>query len=93
MTHVVTAPCFGCKYTDCVMACPVDCFHEGENMLYIDPGECIDCQHCVVECPVEAIVHEDDVPEQWKDFIQLNAEMSAQCSVITEKKPSLVDDG
>jgi len=36
MTHVVTEPCFGCKYTDCVVVCPVDCFHEGEQMLYIN---------------------------------------------------------
>ena len=43
MAYVVTAPCFGCKYTDCVVVCPCDCFHEGEKMLYIDPMECIDC--------------------------------------------------
>ena len=55
MTHVVTEPCFGCKYTDCVDVCPVDCFHEGEQMLYINPEECIDCQQCVAVCPVEAI--------------------------------------
>src|SRR5262245_29701498 len=37
MAYVVTAPCFGCKYTDCVTVCPCDCFHEGDQMLYIDP--------------------------------------------------------
>lgn len=90
MTHVVTEPCFGCKYTDCVTVCPVDCFYEGEQMLYIDPEECIDCQQCVSECPVEAIFQEDDVPEQWQDFIQLNAEMVKQCPGIVEKKPPLI---
>jgi len=92
MTHVVTEPCFGCKYTDCVVVCPVDCFREGEQMLYIDPDECIDCQQCVSECPVEAIFQDDDVPEQWRDFIQLNAEMAKQCPEIVEKKPSLVSE-
>ncbi len=86
MAYVVTAPCFGCKYTDCVTVCPVDCFREGDQMLYIDPEECIDCQQCVSVCPVEAIFQEDDVPEQWKDFIQLNVEMAAQCPEITEQK-------
>ena len=43
MTHVVAKPCFGCKYTDCVVVCPVECFYEGEQMLYIHPDECIDC--------------------------------------------------
>ena len=28
---------------DRVEVCPVDCFHEGENMLVINPDECIDC--------------------------------------------------
>jgi ferredoxin len=62
MTHVVAAPCFGCKYTDCVVVCPVECFYEGEQILYIHPDECIDCEACVPECPVEAIFHEDNVP-------------------------------
>ena len=35
MTHVVAEPCFACKYTDCVVVCPVECFYEGEKMLYI----------------------------------------------------------
>ena len=90
MTYVVTAPCFNCKYTDCVVVCPCDCFREGERMLYIDPDECIDCDACRVECPVEAIFHEDNVPKQWHDFIVLNAEMAATCPPIVIKKPPLV---
>jgi ferredoxin len=89
MTHVVAEPCFGCKYTDCVVVCPVECFYEGEQMLYIHPDECIDCEACVPECPVEAIFHEDNLPEEWKPFKELNAEMSPQCPVITEKKEPL----
>ena len=70
MAYVVTEPCFGCKYTDCVVVCPCDCFREGEQMLFIDPDECIDCDACKAECPVEAIFHEDDVPEAWKEFVR-----------------------
>jgi len=93
MAYVVTAPCFGCKYTDCVVVCPCECFREGEKMLYIDPIECIDCDACVSECPVEAIFYEENVPAQWRDFIALNAEMSQQCPVITEKKAPLAGAG
>jgi ferredoxin len=89
MTHVVAEPCFGCKYTDCVVVCPVECFYEGEKMLYIHPDECIDCEACVPECPVEAIFHQDNLPEEWKEFTALNAEMAPQCPVITEKKEPL----
>ena len=92
MTHVVAQPCFGCKYTDCVVVCPVECFYEGEQMLYIHPEECIDCEACVPECPVEAIFHEDNLPEEWVAFTALNAELALETPVITEKKEPLVDD-
>ena len=90
MTHVVTEPCFGCKYTDCVVVCPCDCFHEGEKMLYIDPEPCIDCDACRIECPVEAIFSEPEVSDEWQEFIQLNAEMALQTASIVEKKEPLV---
>lgn len=86
MAFVVTQPCVGCKYTDCVTVCPCDCFHEGEQMLYIDPEHCIDCEACVPECPVEAIYHEISVPAQWQHYIALNAEAARRYPVITEKK-------
>ena len=56
MTYVVTEACIKCKYMDCVEVCPVDCFYEGENMLVINPDECIDCGVCEPECPPKAIV-------------------------------------
>jgi ferredoxin len=87
MTFVVTEACIKCKYTDCVEVCPVDCFHEGPNMLVIDPEECIDCTLCEPECPVEAIVSEDDVPEGQKQFLALNAELSKLWPVIAQAKP------
>jgi ferredoxin len=90
MAYVVTAPCSGCKYTDCVVVCPCDCFYEGDLMLYIHPDECIDCDACRVECPVEAIFHEDNVPKQWRDFVQLNAEMAARSPSIVHKKAPLI---
>jgi ferredoxin len=89
MAFVVTEPCFGCKYTDCVVVCPADCFHEGEQMLFIHPDDCLDCDACRAECPVEAIFHEDDVPEAWKEFIPLNREMAAICPSITDRKEPL----
>lgn len=93
MPHVVCEPCVDCKYTDCVVVCPVDCFREGERMVYIDPEVCIDCEACVPECPVEAIFLDENVPEEWHHYIELNAEMAAKCEPITEKKDSLADDG
>lgn len=88
MTFVVVDKCIRCKYTDCVEVCPVDCFHEGPNMLVIDPEECIDCNLCVPECPIDAIYAEDDLPEDQTKFIGINAELAKQWPVITSMKPA-----
>jgi ferredoxin len=94
MTHVVTESCIKCKYTDCVDVCPVDCFKEGPNMLIIDPDECIDCAVCIPECPVNAIYADVDLPQDQMKFVEINAEMSKTCEVITGKKepPSDADE-
>ena len=84
MTFVVTEKCIRCKLMDCVEVCPVDCFHEGPNMLVIDPDECIDCTLCEPECPVEAIYAEDELPPGQEKFLELNIELSAIWPIITE---------
>jgi ferredoxin len=86
MTFVVTENCIKCKYMDCVEVCPVDCFHEGPNMLVIDPDECIDCTLCEPECPAEAIFSEEELPREQQAFKALNAELAKGWPVITEKK-------
>ena len=72
MAHIVAEPCFDCKYTDCVVVCPVDCFYEGAQMLFIHPDECLDCGACEAECPVAAIFFEEELPAKWHDFAALN---------------------
>ena len=85
MAHIVTSKCYGCKYTDCVVVCPVDAFHEAEQMLVINPEVCVDCILCVAECPVSAIYLDKEVPDEEKGFIQLNAEQALTLPVITKK--------
>jgi ferredoxin len=89
MAFVVTEPCIKCKYTDCVDVCPVDCFHEGANMLVIDPDECIDCGACEPECPTNAIYAEDDLPEKYSEYKDINARLAPQWPVISSKKDPL----
>jgi ferredoxin len=83
MTFVVTDACIKCKYTDCVEVCPVDCFYEGENMLVINPDECIDCGVCEPECPAEAILPESDELLKW---VEVNREYAAKWPNLTTKK-------
>ena len=84
MTHVVTEACIRCKYTDCVDVCPVDAFRAGPNMLVIDPQECIDCTLCIAECPVDAILPEDDLSAEQQEYLSLNARLAAVWPRIIE---------
>ncbi len=75
MTHVVTARCLDCRYTDCCAVCPVQCFYKIDDpaMLVIDPGTCIDCMQCVPACPVHAIYADSELPEHYAEWKELNA--------------------
>lgn len=92
MAHIVAEPCVGCKFTDCVEVCPVNCFYEVGDRLYINPDECIDCTACVPVCPVEAIFTEADLPEKWKSFIDENKNNCGSATNITAKKEALGKD-
>src|SRR5580704_4852429 len=83
MTYVVTEACIKCKYMDCVEVCPVDCFYEGENMLVINPDECIDCGVCEPECPPNAIL--PDTEKGLEQCLQLNRTLAGHWSNITPK--------
>ncbi|MFI6689975.1 ferredoxin [Streptomyces sp. NPDC050485] len=73
MTYVIAQPCTDVKDKSCIEECPVDCIYEGRRALYIHPDECVDCGACEPVCPVEAIFHEDDTPEQWAQYRTANA--------------------
>lgn len=91
MTYVVTEMCIGCKHTTCVTVCPVDCFREGKNFLVIDPDGCVDCGLCEIECPIEAIVSENELTPENFHYAQLNAELSRTWPPIDKRKPALPD--
>jgi ferredoxin len=87
MPYIIAEPCIDVKDTACVDACPVDCIHPKKDesyddgrpgyddvrQLHIDPTECIDCGACVPVCPVSTIFAEDDLPEKWQQFVEINA--------------------
>jgi ferredoxin len=72
VTYIIAEPCIDIKDKSCVDVCPVDCIHEFDRILVIDPEECIDCGACEPECPVEAIFPEDALPEKWNAFVEIN---------------------
>jgi len=90
MAFVIGSPCVGCKDTACVTVCPVDCFYEGPDMLYIDPDECIDCALCEPECPTDAIWADDELPAEEMPFVDINAkgaEKYRDAVIVDQKEP------
>ena len=67
MTYIIGKACVDVMDGACVDVCPVDCIYskEGDNQLFINPEECIDCAACEPE---------EDVPDDQKDFIKANYE-------------------
>ena len=73
----------------CVDVCPVDCFYEGENMLVINPDECIDCGVCEPECPVEAIVPDSNLKgNELETWLNINTKYSNIWPNIDEGRPA-----
>ena len=89
MSYIVTQHCVDCKYTDCVAVCPVDAFHEGARILYINPDTCVNCDACVPACPVEAIFSEENLPTKFQAYVDINKEGCVSNPVINQKKDPL----
>ena len=58
---------------------------KGRTMLYINPAQCIDCEACVPKCPVDAIFLDENVPEKWASYVELNKTMAPKYPTVSEK--------
>src|ERR687886_1430838 len=76
VTYVITEPCIGEKNGACVDVCPAACIHTTPDapQNYIDPDICIECEQCVLVCPVNAIFLDREVPSEWTRYIDVNAD-------------------
>ena len=72
MTYIIAEPCIDIKDKSCVDVCPVDCIHEFERILIIDPEECIDCF-----APTEQLVTSQGI----RTFAELE---DRACQVLTD---------
>ncbi|GAB3148653.1 FAD-dependent oxidoreductase [Amycolatopsis stemonae] len=90
MAFAITQTC--CADASCVSVCPVNCIHPapGEpdfgttEMLYIDPGTCIDCGACADACPVDAVFPAGDLTGPLKAYEEINAGYYAERDVLAE---------
>ncbi|MGV9712139.1 FAD-dependent oxidoreductase [Gordonia sp. NPDC003424] len=103
MAHVITRPC--CNDASCVAVCPVNCIHPTPDepefftaeMLFIDPETCIDCGACIDECPVEAILPDDQLETRDEPYLQINADYykdhDVEGGLVPPKKSPQLPDG
>ena len=77
MPYVITELCT--RDGACAEVCPVECIVAGPEddaewgMAYwIDPDTCIDCGACGPECPTDAIFPDDEVPDEYAEWIDKN---------------------
>jgi ferredoxin len=83
MAYVITDKCI--KDLLCADVCPTDCIHpkkdepgfEEVKQIYVDPAGCIDCGACVPVCTSDSIFAVDDLPEDLKQFVDINAKYYA----------------
>ena len=88
MAFAITQTC--CADATCVSVCPVNCIHPTPDepdfgrtdMLYIDPGTCIDCGACADACPVDAIFPAGDLTGPLRAYEEINAEYYAGQDVL-----------
>jgi NAD-dependent dihydropyrimidine dehydrogenase PreA subunit len=92
LTYVIGEACIDVKDLSCQSVCPVDCIHEADRMLVIDPDECIDCGACEPECPVEAILPEDAVPDDWAPFVTINYAYPKGMPAVNELVQAYADE-
>jgi len=80
VTYIIAEPCIDIKDRSCVDVCPVDCIHEFERILIIDPEECIDCF-----APSERLITSHGL----RSFAELE---NHSCNVLTDSgfKPAVV---
>ena len=102
MAYVIAEPCVDVHDRGCVDECPVDCIYDGLRKSYIHPDECVDCGACEPVCPVTAIFRQDDLPDAWSGYAQVDREFfgaevtglgnpggAAQLGVIDTDHPAL----
>ena len=89
-TYVIAGKCLemGPQCDKCVMYCPTEAIHGGENYAYIDPDYCIECGACMDICKEGVIIATEPIFVQghWRTFLPMKKEEIVQRNVELAEK-------
>ena len=66
-------------------------FQNFECISCIGRDTCIDCEVCQEACPVNAIWPEDELPDEYSEWLEKNRDLFAAGVNITQQKDPLPD--
>ncbi len=93
MAFVITDKCINEQYALCKDVCPVDCIfpglYENKPFMVIDPTLCINCDACLIACPVGAIVESE---EKDPVFAEINRKLADKFKYNPDVLPRKPDD-
>ena len=92
MSYVVTNKCLGEQYAQCVDVCPVDCLYAGmfqkQTFMVVDPDACINCDACLLACPIGAIVATQEEDEEYAHINAVLAKKFKGNPVVIPRRPN-----
>lgn len=87
MAYVVDEGCIGCRWGDCVRACPQQAFRQGPNSVAIDAQACANCGLCALVCPELAIHPDYALADAQRYLVALNRELAASWPPAVATQP------
>jgi molybdopterin-containing oxidoreductase family iron-sulfur binding subunit len=85
--EVIVTLCNHCENAPCVRGCPTGAMHKGDGDITThDPGKCIGCRYCIVNCPYEVIhFNEEETHQFWRDNEPLMEGITPSAAEVTRE--------
>jgi molybdopterin-containing oxidoreductase family iron-sulfur binding subunit len=85
--EVIVTLCNHCENAPCVTGCPTTAMYKGDGDITMhDPGKCIGCRYCIINCPYEVIhFNSGKTHKFWRDNKPLIEGGTSSAVEVTQK--------